>query len=226
MLQLTNLSILAEKKTILEKINLALEPGTIYTLEGKNGSGKTSLAQSIVANPDFQITGNIFFKNQNMVELNSEQRSLLGIFVSSSQPIELKGVSIISFLKVVLQTHLENKKQKLDIASLLKKVKEIQKQLDLPDDFYKKDFGFGLSSGQKKKLEILQMLILDPELIILDEIDSGLDQKSQETLVRIIKTFLTPKRTFLIISHNTNFIKNLVPEEKLEIKETNIYPQK
>ncbi len=211
MLTIQNLSVEAEGQRLLQKINLNLKPGTINLLLGPNGSGKSTLSQVIAGNPEYQILeGEIRVeKPTNSILLNSlksEEIAQERVFVSFQNPVEIEGVKTIELIK---EAYTQIFKQKPRASEFLTKIKQLNDKLELPDKFYQKDFNVSASGGQKKKNELLQMCMLDPELVILDEIDSGLDIDSLKICTQLLKEFSSSQKTILLISHNSYLAENL-----------------
>jgi Fe-S cluster assembly ATP-binding protein len=207
MLNISNLAVSFESRQILSNVDLKIEPGKIYALMGPNGSGKSTLAQVLAGNSKFKIdSGEVEFtqinKKVDLLKQTPDQRSKLGVFVSFQEPVEIAGVSIVSFIKQILQD-----KTNYSSAELLNDLKLQQQKLNLEDDFYLRDLNSNLSGGQKKKAELLQMLMLKPNFVVLDEIDSGLDIDALNTVSKSIKDYLNKDRSILLITHNTNILK-------------------
>lgn len=215
MLSLKNLTVSRDGKQILKNINLELLPNQITILYSSNGSGKTTLCQTICGNPAMEIvSGEITLEKLKINDLNSTQRSQLGIFTTFQNPPEIKGVSTLNLIK---QSYISIKKTKPQAKEFLANIKKYNQELGLKDGFYKQDFNFGASGGEKKKNELLQMLMLQPKVVILDEVDSGLDTTSKQSLIELLKKFKTAERTILVITHDQHFYKQLFPEQVFSI---------
>ncbi|MEI6729250.1 MAG: Fe-S cluster assembly ATPase SufC [bacterium] len=215
MLNISHLSVAFENKEILSNLELGIESGKIYILMGPNGSGKSTLAQVLAGNPKFKVTsGQIQYQphseNLNLLEQTPDQRSLNGIFTSFQEPVEIAGIKVVTFLKEILK----NRKAQ-DSKKFLSKLKTLQQELKLEANFYLRDLNSGLSGGQKKKLELLQMLMLEPTLAILDEIDSGLDVDALKLVSKHIQNYLSQDRSIVIITHNTDILKFIKPDRIL-----------
>ena len=200
-------------KQILKDINLEIFAGQIHILLGPNGSGKSTLSQVLAGNPKYDnISGTIEFnplgQKLNLLNQTPEQRSLNGLFVSFQEPVEISGISIINFLKEVMKN-----RPNFEIAKFLAQIKNLQKGLGLESEFYTRELNYGLSGGQKKKIELLQMLMLEPKLAILDEIDSGLDVDATEIVTKAIKNYVQKDRSILLITHNLNVLKYINPDK-------------
>lgn len=211
MLSIKNLSVEAKCQKLLEKLNLNLKPGTVNLLLGPNGSGKSTFSQVVAGNPEYRISeGEIRIENPaKSITLNSlkpEEIARKRVFVSFQNPVEIEGVKTIELIK---EAYTQIFKQKPKASEFLTKIKQLNDKLELPDKFYQKDFNVSASGGQKKKNELLQMFMLDPELIILDEIDSGLDIDSLKICTQLLKEFCSFQKTVLLISHNSYLAENL-----------------
>jgi len=210
MLKIENLTVTRGNKIILKELNLSLLKNQIVVLYGSNGSGKTTLAQTISGNNDVKIeSGKILLCQENITDLNATEKACLGIFVSSQNPPEIPGVSTLNMIK---ESYTAIKKTKPIAKEFLTKIKEYNNLLGLADNFYKQDFNCGASGGEKKKNELLQMLMLEPKVVILDEVDSGLDSDSKNNLINILHNFKSDLRTILVITHDQDFYKKLNPK--------------
>ncbi len=208
MIQVKNLNVSANGKEILKNINLDLDKG-IYFLKGKNGIGKTTLANTLMGNPKCEInSGEIFLDGEDITKVSMNKRAKKGLFVSYQNPIEISGVSIMNFLRMAYNSLNKEKISMLDFKRL---VVEKAKLIGLDEEFLERNLNVGFSGGEKKKMEILQMLVLEPKIVILDEVDSGLDSESLEKVSKEIKNFSSDK-TLLIITHYDNMINSLNPK--------------
>ncbi|WGH27128.1 MAG: Fe-S cluster assembly ATPase SufC [Candidatus Shikimatogenerans bostrichidophilus] len=199
MLNINKLYVKINKKIIIKNLNLKIKKNNIHILMGPNGSGKSTLSYVITGKPKYKIiNGKIIFNKKKINNLLPNKISKLGIFLTFQYPIEINGITMYSFLKNLIK----KKKNKLKI------IKKNLKKLKINKEYLKRYFNVGFSGGEKKKNEILQMLILKPKFIILDEIDSGLDIDTLNLIFKIIKEylFLNKNSSLLIITHNTNII--------------------
>lgn len=207
MLKIRNLNVSLNKKIILNKIDLSVEKGKTHVLMGQNGAGKSTLAQSIMGNPNYSIKGDLSFNKQNLLNLDPQQRASLGIFLSFQQILEIPGVKIYDYLKLIHKKSHEKKLTPLKFKAFLKEKMEI---LNFNEDFLTRSLNHGFSGGEKKKLEILQMLVIEPKLIILDEIDSGLDIDAIQAVARAVNFMKTEKNSsVLVITHYSRILSYL-----------------
>ena len=174
-LNINNLNVSIDGKKILDDFNLNINKGEIHAIMGPNGSGKSTLANVIAGNEDYEVTsGKIIFKDKNLLDLNIEERAQLGIFLAFQYPVEIPGVNITPFLQAALNSKLKKQnKEELDSLSFAKLLRARAEELGINSDMLKRSINTGFSGGEKKRYEILQMSILNPELSIFDETDSN-----------------------------------------------------
>jgi len=213
MLEIKDLHVKIEDKEILKGVNLKLETGKIHALMGPNGSGKSTLANVIMGHPKYEITkGEIIYNGQVINDMPPNERAKLGLFLSFQYPSEVSGVTISSFLRTALNSKLEEPISVLDFHELLKEKMEL---LKVPEGFEERYLNEGFSGGEKKKLEILQLLVLNPTLAILDETDSGLDIDALRTIAKGINSFMNSGegKTILIITHYKRILDHIKPDK-------------
>jgi len=179
MLHINNLhaKISSEQKEVLHGVNLQIKPGTIHAIMGPNGSGKSTLSKVITGHPLYEVTqGNIQFNTMSLLELEADERALAGIFLGFQYPVEVPGVNNEEFLRMAYNAKQKYlKKPEIDPLDFAELLNRYMTQCGINDSFLDRSLNHGFSGGEKKRNEILQLLVLDPDLIILDEIDSGLD---------------------------------------------------
>ena len=208
MLKIKNLTVNIDKKEVIKNLSLRLQKGKIHALAGPNGSGKTSLCFSIMGHPDYKISaGEILLDNENIAPISTEEKAKLGIFLSFQEPPEISGVGVYSFL----MTMIAKQGQKHAFAAL-NEAKEIVRSLGLEQSFLDRNLNEGFSGGEKKKCELLQLAVSEPQVAILDEIDAGLDADALKTAVKIIKKAAKNGTAVLIISHSPRIFKMLKPD--------------
>ncbi len=199
MLEIKNVQISLNKKNILDKIDLSIKKGETHILMGQNGAGKSTLAQSIMGNPNYSVKGEIIFAKQNLLKLDPQQRAALGIFLSFQQILEIPGVKIYDYLRLLYKTSHKEKLTPLKFKAFLKTRMEL---LNFNENLLKRSLNHGFSGGEKKKMEVLQMLVLESKLIILDEIDSGLDIDAIQAVAKAIAFLQKEKQSaILLITH-------------------------
>ncbi|MFP4402161.1 MAG: Fe-S cluster assembly ATPase SufC [Candidatus Nanoarchaeia archaeon] len=209
MLSLKNINVSIEDSSIqlLHDINLEVSEGSTTMLMGPNGAGKSSLVQSIMGNPQYQIEGRVSFLGEEIQELEPQEKAQKGIFVSFQQPIELPGVTQLLYLRTIVEKF---KGIKIKPREFREQLNEAMSFLEMNSEFNKREMNVGFSGGEKKKNELLQLLLLEPKLAILDEIDSGIDVDGLKTIAKVI-AHLQEKcnTTFLIVSHHEFLLKHL-----------------
>ena len=207
LLEINNLYVNAGEKEILKGIDLKINKGEIHVIMGPNGSGKTTTANAIFNNPEYKkMEGNIIFENEDITNLSPDEIARKGIFMSFQLPEEIPGISVTNFLKTA-----KNKitGEPVKIFRFKEEVKQKMEELQIKPEYSERDLNVGFSGGEKKKNEILQMLILNPKLAILDEADSGLDVDAINVVSKGIEMFKNKDNAVLIITHNAKILKNL-----------------
>jgi len=214
MVHIENLHAQIGEKKILKGLNLNLEKGKIHAIMGPNGAGKSTLSKAIVGHYDVTVTkGDIRYKGKSILELSPEERALEGIFMSFQNPVEVPGVNNAYFLRTALNAkRIREGKEELNAAQFLRLMREHLTALGMKADMISRSLNEGFSGGEKKRNEILQMLILEPDVIILDEIDSGLDIDALKAVAEGINTMKNGERTFLVITHYSRILDYLEPD--------------
>ena len=214
MLEIRNLHAKIENKEILKGIDLSIGPGEIHAVMGPNGAGKSTLAAVLTGKPGYEITeGSIVFKGQDLLEMSPEERAWAGIFLSFQYPIEIPGVTITAFMKAAL-----NAKRKaaglpeLKAGEFLKLQKEKMAFVGMKPEFAKREVNVGFSGGEKKRNEIFQMALLQPDLSILDETDSGLDVDALKIVANGVNALRGPEKSAIIVTHYQKLLEYVVPD--------------
>tara|TARA_Y100001970_G_scaffold6103_1_gene6947 strand:- start:3647 stop:4387 length:741 start_codon:yes stop_codon:yes gene_type:complete len=213
-LNINNLNVSIEGKKIIDNFNLNINQGEIHAIMGPNGSGKSTLANVLAGNEDYEIhSGKIIFKDHNLLDLNVEERAQLGIFLAFQYPVEIPGVNITPFLHASLNSKLKNqKKEEIDSLSFAKILRKKAEELNISSEMLKRSINAGFSGGEKKRYEILQMSVLNPELTIFDETDSGLDVDALKIVTEGINKFKNKNNSYLIITHYQKLLDYIKPD--------------
>ncbi len=215
MLSLTNLTASIAKKTILHNIKISFSKKQIYAIMGPNGSGKSTLVQTIIGNPLYAISAesSLLFNKKEISTLTPDKRAQLGIGVTFQSPIALQGVSVFQLLRLA--------KRDIDVLDLYKQIEKIAQKLKINKELIDRPLNEGASGGERKKLEVLQMAILNPSIIFFDEIDTGVDIDSLKTIFTFLKEFRKDK-AFVFITHYSKIFSYLSPDTVLIMKEGKI----
>ncbi|MEE8589160.1 MAG: Fe-S cluster assembly ATPase SufC [Sulfurimonadaceae bacterium] len=214
MMNIKNLTVNIGDKMILDGFELKVEKGTVHAIMGLNGSGKSTLAKAIVGHYDIKITdGEILYKGNSILDMEPEKRALEGIFLSFQNPIEIPGVNNAYFLRTAVNAKREYEgKKAYNAAEFLKQMRRSVEQLGMKTEMIQRSLNEGFSGGEKKRNEILQMEMLEPDLIILDEIDSGLDIDALKAVAEGINRMKNGERSFLVITHYSRILDYIDPD--------------
>jgi len=214
MLEIRNLHASAGESAILKGIDLTIRPGEVHAVMGPNGSGKSTLANLLAGRPGYSITeGEILYDGRDLTGIEPEQRAREGIFLAFQYPVEIPGVGNHYFLKASLnaiRTH--RGEEELDAMDFLAVVREKMKIVDVPEDLMNRSINQGFSGGEKKRNEVLQMLLLEPRLCVLDETDSGLDIDALRVVATGVNALRSPDRSLLVITHYQRLLDYIVPD--------------
>ncbi len=214
MLTIKNLSATVDDKKILDGINLQINAGEVHAIMGPNGSGKSTLSNLLAGREGYEITGgSVSYEGEDLLALEPEERAHRGVFLAFQYPVEIPGVSNISFLKTALNTlRKEQGLTPMDAMDFLTLVKETVKTLEMNESFLYRAINEGFSGGEKKRNEILQMAILEPKLAILDETDSGLDIDALKTVAKGINASRSEKRAIIMVTHYQRLLDYVKPD--------------
>ncbi len=214
MLKVENLHVNIKDKEILKGLDLNIKPGEVHALMGTNGAGKSTLVKTLSDHFDCEVTeGNIEYKGKNLLDLDASQRANDGIFMSFQNPTEIPGVNNMYFLKTALNAKRAYLgEEEMNGAEFLKLVRKKTKEFGIDSAMLKRNVNEGFSGGEKKKSELLQMVVLKPDLIMLDEIDSGLDVDAIKTIAQGVNSLLDGKRSVLMITHYDRLLELIKPD--------------
>ena len=214
MLKIKKLSAGIDGKKIINNINLNINSGELHVIMGTNGTGKSTLGNILSGKENYQIdNGDIIYKGESIINLPPEERAYRGIFMSFQYPVAIPGVNTMHFLRTAVNSIRKSQnKEEIEPAEFIKIFKEKLKLIGLKEEFAKRSVNDGFSGGEKKRFEIIQMLLLNPELIILDETDSGLDIDALKIVANGINEFRDKKKSFILITHYNRILKYLNPD--------------
>ena len=214
MLSIKNLKASIQGKQILKGFNLEVNAGEIHAIMGPNGAGKSTLASTLAGRANFEINGGeVFFKNIDLFSMSPEDRARNGIFLSFQYPVEIPGVSMANFMKAAINEHRKYKGLKPLLASdFLKRMREKAALVELDSSLISRAVNEGFSGGEKKRNEIFQMAMLEPDLAILDETDSGLDIDALRIVANGVNALHTPENAAIVITHYQRLLDYIVPD--------------
>jgi len=214
MLEIKNLHVAVEGKEILKGLSLSIAPGQVHAIMGPNGSGKSTLSYVLAGRAGYDVTeGSIIYNGEDLVALVPEERAAKGVFLAMQYPVEIPGVTTMTFLKTALNSQRRARGESdIDAVGVLKLVRAKAKTLNVSEEMLKRALNVGFSGGEKKRLEILQMAIFEPKLAILDETDSGLDIDALRLVAEGVNALRDPKRAMLVITHYQRLLDYIVPD--------------
>lgn len=215
LLEVKDLHVRVSDKLILKGLNLTLEPGSVHAIMGPNGSGKSTLAAVIAGKPGYEIeSGEIYYKGRLLNDVDPEVRAQQGVFLAFQYPVEIPGVSNMEFLKASIDNLAAARGETApNTVEFMRRVRSIAADLDLNPEFLKRGVNEGFSGGEKKRNEILQLLLLNPSLAVLDETDSGLDIDALQVVSKGVNAFSNDENGVLLITHYQRLLEHIVPDQ-------------
>jgi Fe-S cluster assembly ATP-binding protein len=213
-LEIRNLHVTAEDKVILKGVSLDVEKGSIHALMGPNGSGKSTLANAIMGHPGLDVTeGTITFKGEDITEAAPDERSRMGLFMAFQYPVAIPGVTVAKYMRMAINAHREAQgEEPVKLKEFRKETEEAMALTNIPKEFSSRYVNDGFSGGEKKRMEILQLAMLKPELAVLDETDSGLDIDALRIVAAGVNKFAGPGMGVLIITHYQRILHLIKPD--------------
>jgi len=214
LLEISNLQAAIGDKTILKGLDLTIQAGEVHAIMGPNGSGKSTLSYVLSGKDGYDITGgSMHFDGQDLADLQAEERAIAGLFLAFQYPLEIPGVTNMTFLKTALNAVRRGRgEDDMDAATFLRLAREKSRALGMDDDMLKRQLNVGFSGGEKKRNEILQMAMLEPKLAILDETDSGLDIDALKIVAEGVNAQRSPERGMLVITHYQRLLDFIKPD--------------
>ena len=213
MIDIKNLKVSVEEKEIIKNLNLKINNGEVHAIMGPNGSGKSTLSYALSGKDGYETKGEINYNGENILELNTEERAQKGIFLAFQYPIEIPGVFTNNFLRTSINAVKKSKGEKeINALEFLNLVKETSQKLKINKEMLSRPLNVGFSGGEKKRNEILQMSLLEPNFVVMDETDSGLDIDALKVVSNGVNAMRSPKRSFLIITHYQRLLNYIKPD--------------
>ena len=212
-LEIRDLHVSAEDKQILKGVDLDVSKGEIHALMGPNGSGKSTLANAVMGHPALEVTqGSIHFKGEDITEAAPEDRSRMGLFMAFQYPVAIPGVTVAKYLRMAVNAHRDARDEpEIKLKDFRKTTEEAMELVNIPRDFSSRYLNEGFSGGEKKRMEMLQLAMLQPEMAVLDETDSGLDIDALRVVAEGVNTFAGPEMGTLIITHYQRILHLIEP---------------
>ena len=214
LLEVKDLSVRVDDREILHALSLAVNEGEVHAIMGPNGSGKSTLSHVIAGKPGYEVTsGQILFSGEDLLAMQPDERAAKGVFLAFQYPVEIPGVATMNFLRTALNAQRKARgESEFSTPDFLKKVREVAKSLNIPQDMLRRGVNVGFSGGEKKRNEILQMALFEPALCILDEMDSGLDIDALRIAADGVNALRSPERAIVVITHYQRLLNYIIPD--------------
>ncbi len=214
MLSIKNLNVAINGNQILKDFSLEVGKGEVHAIMGPNGTGKSTLASTLAGKEEYEVlSGEVFYKGENLLEMDADERARSGVFLAFQYPVEIPGVSVTNFMKAAVNAKRRHLGQDpIDAKDFLKMMKEKQALVEINKDMMSRSLNEGFSGGEKKRNEIFQMAMLEPSLCLLDETDSGLDIDALRIVATGVNKLKTPDRSFIVITHYQRLLNYIVPD--------------
>ncbi len=215
MLNIKNLQVELDKTKIINELSLTIGEGEVHAIMGPNGSGKSTLSKVITGHPDIDegVTGEVIIDGENILDLDPDERAQKGVFLAFQYPVEIPGVNNEEFLRMAYNAKQKSKGlEEIDPLDFSDLIQEKLAILDIKDSFLERSVNYGFSGGEKKRNEILQMLVLDPQFVVLDETDSGLDIDALRIVSKAVNYFKSKDKAILVITHYQRLLNYIVPD--------------
>ena len=214
LLEVKNLHVKIDDKEILKGLDLTVNAGEVHAIMGPNGSGKSTLAYLLAGKADYEPTqGEVLFNGKNLFEMEPDERAAAGLFLAFQYPLEIPGVATMTFLRTALNAQRKKRGEaELSTPQFLKTVRDGASKLGIDPEMLRRAVNVGFSGGEKKRNEVLQMALLEPQLAVLDETDSGLDIDALKIVAEGVNRLRSPKRAFVVITHYQRLLSYIVPD--------------
>src|SRR6201989_2392087 len=214
LLEVKDLQVRVEDREILHGLSLTVNKGEVHAIMGPNGSGKSTLSHVIAVKPGYEVTGGqVLFNGDDLLAMAPDERAAKGVFLAFQYPVEIPGVATMNFLRTALNAQRKARgESEYSTPDFLKKVREVAKSLNIPQEMLRRGVNVGFSGGEKKRNEILQMALFEPSLCILDEMDSGLDIDALRVAADGVNALRSPKRAMVVITHYQRLLNYIIPD--------------
>jgi Fe-S cluster assembly ATP-binding protein len=214
MLEIKNLHVTVAEREILRGIDLSVGKGETHAIMGPNGGGKSTLAYVLAGHPGYEVTeGSVTYNGQDLLEMEPDARAAAGIFLAFQYPVEIPGVATMTFLKSALNAQRKARGEpELTTPDFVRKVREVAERLNVTQEMLRRPLNVGFSGGEKKRNEIMQMALLDPQLCVMDETDSGLDIDALRVVSDGVNAMKSPERSTIVITHYQRLLNHIVPD--------------